>query len=188
MKKIILSLLMMFMSALFYSQKPILKNSSYMDLLFDAIADKNFLKVKKVFKNVNNINQVDKYGYSALHIASSIGSEEIALFLIANGINVNIQDKRGQTALHYTAVYNQLELAKKILLNGGDLSIVDIYGNQPLWTAVFNDKGKSDRIEFVKLYIEKGADINHKNTVDKSPRDIVTIAGYENLKSVMKIK
>jgi uncharacterized protein len=156
--------------------------------LFDAIYDYDFSMVKEIIKNNSDINQTNEYGYSALHIASSKGLEEIAIFLIEHGINVNLQDPNGQTVLHYAAVYNQLKLAKAALSNGGDLSIEDMHGNQPLWTAVFNDKGRNDRVEFVKMYIENGADENHKNKVAKSPKDIVMIASYNNLKLFMKFE
>jgi uncharacterized protein len=155
--------------------------------LFDAIDNNDFSLLKQLIKDKVDINQTNEYGYSALHIASSKGLEEIAVFLIENGINVNMQDVNGQTVLHYAAVYNQLRLAKYALSNNGDLGIEDMHGNQPLWTAVFNDKGRNDRVEFVKTYIANGADIDHKNKVDKSPKDIVMIAGYNNLKALMKI-
>lgn len=77
-----------------------------------------------------------------------------------------------------------LSLATQILRNGGNFNIEDVYGSQPLWTAVFNDKGRDDRYEFVKLFIENEADINHKNTVGKSPKDIVLVAGYNKLKEL----
>ena len=34
---------------------------------------------------------------------------------------------------------------------GASLAAEDRYGNQPLWNAVFNDKGPSVRIDMVKL-------------------------------------
>lgn len=155
--------------------------------LFDAIDSNDFSKVKELIKDKADINQLNEYGYSVLHIASSKGLEDIAIFLIENGVNVNTQDVNGQTVLHYAAVYNQLQLAKSALSNNGNLGIEDVHGNQPLWTAVFNDKGRNDRVEFVKIYIDNGADIDHKNKANKSPKDIVIIAGYTNLKALMGI-
>jgi uncharacterized protein len=106
----------------------------------------------------------------------------MALLLINQGIDVNIADKNGQTILHYTALNNQLDIAIAALNKGAKLSMEDIHGNQPLWTAVFNDKGRSERIEIIELFLKNGSDINHKNKVGKSPKDIVTVAGYDNLK------
>jgi uncharacterized protein len=152
---------------------------------FDAVGKNNLPKVKELIGKGTNINSADNYGYSALHIASSKKLIDMAFVLVNNGIDVNLQDKNGLTILHYVAEYNQLSLAKEVLAKGANLSIADKHGNEPLWTAVFNDKGKSDRIDIIKLFLDHSADVNHKNKVGKSPKDIVTIAGYDNLKRLI---
>ena len=156
-----------------------------MESIFDAVEKNDLLKVKELINSGTNINSVDNYGYSVLHIASSKELNDMAFFLIDNDVDINMQDKKGQTILHYAAEYNQLKLAKAALDRGAKLSIADIHGNEPLWTAVFNDKGRGDRIEIIKLFLEHGANVNHKNNVNKSPKEIVMIAGYNNLKPLM---
>jgi ankyrin repeat protein len=156
-----------------------------MELLFNAVEKNDLLKVKELISRGVNINSIDIYGYSALHVASSKELNDLALFLVDNNIDLNMQDKNGQTILHYVAEYNQLKLAKAALARGAKLSITDKHGNEPLWTAVFNDKGRNDRVEIIKLFLEYGANVDHKNKVDKSPRDIVMIAGYNNLKPLI---
>lgn len=156
-----------------------------MDLLFEAIEQNNSLKVKELVDSGIDINAKDKYGYSALHIASFKQLDQIATLLIDMGIDVNIQDKNGQTILHYAALNNQLNIAKAALNKGASLSIEDMHGNEPLWTAVFNDKGRNDRLEMIMLFLENGAAVDHKNRVGKTPKDIVAIAGYNNLRSLI---
>ena len=156
-----------------------------MDLFFKAVEQNDLLKVKELLDSGVNINGRDKYGYSALHIASFKALDEMAIFLISKGIDLNIQDKNGQTILHYTALNNQLSIANAALNLGASLSIEDAHGNEPLWTAVFNDKGRNDRIEMIELFLRHGADVNHRNKVGKSSKDIVTIAGYNNLKPLI---
>jgi ankyrin repeat protein len=153
--------------------------------LFNAIERNDILKIRELIHKGIDINGINSHGHSALHIASFRGFNELALLLIDNGINVNLQDKNGQTILHYAALNNQLSLAKAALDKGASLTISDIHGNEPLWTAVFNDKGRNDRAEIIKLFLENGANANHKNKVDKSPKDIVIIAGYNNLKPLL---
>lgn len=136
---------------------------------------------KSILKDKSILNSKNINGSSLLQIAIMKNDIDLATFLINKGIDINAQDKKGNTALHYCAEYNQYEIANSILLFGGNLSISDKYGNQPLWTAVFNDKGKNERIEIVKLFMKFGADPVHKNKADKSPKDIIEIAGYVNL-------
>jgi ankyrin repeat protein len=61
----------------------------------------------------------------------------------------------------------------------GQLNISDNYGNQPLWTAVFNVKGKDDRLPLVELFLMYNADKNHKNKAGKSPLDFTLQVKYE---------
>jgi ankyrin repeat protein len=108
--------------------------------------------LKKLIDNGIDINAKDEYGLGALHIASFKGANEAAFFLIDRNIDLNIQDKSGQTVLHYAALNNQVELAKLALKKGALLSLEDMHGNQPIWTAVFNDKGRNDRIKIITLF------------------------------------
>jgi ankyrin repeat protein len=86
-----------------------------MQFLHHAIEKNDIGKLKELLNNKEtDINQLDDYGYSALHIASRKGFMEIAMLLVESGIDVNAKDKNGQTILHYVAVYNQLELARLI--------------------------------------------------------------------------
>lgn len=155
------------------------------EAFFDLVGKNDLSAVKELITTGGDIDWMNNYGYSALHIASFKGLEEMGILLAENGVNLNAQDKNGQTALHYVALNNQLDLAKVLLNRGADLSVEDIHGNQPLWTAVFNDKGRNDRIEMVKLFLSHGANKGHKNKVSKSPIDIINIAGYNNLKEIM---
>ena len=152
---------------------------------FDAVEKNDLTRVKQLLNEGANIDKTDEFGYSSLHLASYKGLNEMARLLIDSDINVDIKDKNGQTALHYVALNNQFDLAELLLEKGANLTEEDVYGNQPLWTAVFNDKGRNDRIDIIKLFLKYGADINHKNKVDKSPADIIRIGGYTNLMGIV---
>lgn len=51
-------------------------------------------------KNGANVNVKNGDGYTALHIASENGFEDVVDALLANNANISIGDKNGQTALH----------------------------------------------------------------------------------------
>jgi uncharacterized protein len=150
-----------------------------MKAIFKAIESNNLQDLKNVL--AESVNEIDNYGYSPLLYSSYKNFVEGAFLLVKAGANLSIKDRNGQTILHYVALNNQYELAELLLANGADLSIEDIYGNQPLWTAVFNDKGRNSRIEIIKLFLDYNADMHHLNKASKSPKDIVKIAGYANL-------
>ena len=152
---------------------------------FDLVKQNEVKKVQQLINNGIDINKKDKFGYSAIHIAMVKNLPDMVKILIDSGINLNLQNNEGITGLHCAAIYNNFSLADLLLRHGADLSIEDKYGNQPLWTATFNDKGRNERREMIKLFLKYGADVNHKNNVDKSPKDIVLIAGYKNLEDII---
>lgn len=115
-----------------------------------------------------DIDQVNEYNQNLLHESVANDRIRIGTLLIKKGINLDQKDVSGQTSLHHAALHNSYELAEKIIEYGGNLSIADSYGNEPLWTAVFNARGKYD---IVKLYLKNGANPNHKNNSDRSPFD-----------------
>jgi ankyrin repeat protein len=157
-----------------------------MEPFFEFIESNDLAEMNRLLGNGADINAKDKYHYSGLHLATANGLTEMALLLISSGIDVNLKDKNGQTVLHYAALDNLIDIARAALARGADLSIQDIHGNQPLWTAVFNDKGRNQRVEMISLFIDHGADVHHKNRVGKSPKDIVSIAGYTNLSFLLE--
>ena len=135
-------------------------------------AEKNEIKkLKELLDAGEDINSYD-YDKTALHSTCVSNSIEAAKLLIENGINVNLQDRLTQAVpLHYCAVYNYFDMATLLLNNGANLNIFDKYGNEPLWTAVFNVKGELKKLPLVELFLEHGANKNHKNNSDRSPLD-----------------
>lgn len=157
--------------------------------LIEAVDDGNLADVKLLIKSSQNINVIDDFGYSLLQTSISKHFDELSDYLIASGINLIHQDKKGQTALHYCAFYNKIDLARKIIeTDNNSVAIEDKYGNQPLWTAVFNDYGRNERIEIIEMLIKNGADIYHKNKVNQSPYTIVIEEPYVNLYKLFNVE
>ena len=115
-----------------------------------------------------DINQTDGDGRNLLHITMANNNVVLAKELIAKNIDVNHRDKKKQTPLHYAATRNCIEIAEMILSNGGSMNLEDSYGNQPLWTAVFNARGN---YQMVNLFLKFKPDIYHKNKHGRSPLD-----------------
>jgi ankyrin repeat protein len=153
-----------------------------MSKIIEAVSDGNTADVIVLIKEGSAINVIDQFGYSLLQTSLSKGFDEISELLLENEINVTHQDKKGQTALHYCAFYDKLEFAKRIIeLDKKSIAIEDFYGNEPLWTAVFNDFGRDERKGIIQLLVTSGSDMNHKNKANRSPMDIVITRPYSNL-------
>lgn len=145
-------------------------------------AEKNDVEsLKRLLNSHVNINQLE-YGRSALQAACISNSIQAAELLIDKGINVNLRDlNTGATALHYCGLYNCYVIAEHVIGRNGKLDIIDNYGNQPLWTAVFNVKGKLERLQLVELFLKNRANKNHKNNAGRSPLDFANQVKYEPL-------
>jgi uncharacterized protein len=121
-----------------------------------------------------DLKQTNEFGQTVLHEAVAYNNGDIIKDLIQHGVEINAADKNGQTALHFTAAHKQQVMARTLLEHGASLEIADKYGNQPLWTAVMNARGQ---YEIVKLFVEHGGNIHHKNKAGRSPLDFARQIG-----------
>lgn len=128
------------------------------------------------------INIINEDKESLLQVAIAYNNLEIAEDLIKRGININHQDKKGFTALHYIAEYCYYKLGEILVKNGADINIVDNFGNNALWTATFNARGK---YELVGLLVENGGNPNNKNNNSKSPLDFAKQIGDNKLVDIL---
>jgi ankyrin repeat protein len=99
---------------------------------FDEV--KNFVENEK-----QDVNQIDDYGDSALHVAVAKGRYDFVKYLVEKGkaicffshklgANVNVRNKAGSSPLHKTALapYDRIEIARylisKVLRRGSEKS------------------------------------------------------------------
>lgn len=115
-----------------------------------------------------NLDLINESGQNLLHEAIAHGHYAIGTILIELGIDLNHQDSKGQVPLHYAAARNQVQIVEKILSQGGDVAVIDSFGNQPLWTAVFNARGD---YRTVSALLACGAEPAHRNKAGRSPLD-----------------
>lgn len=93
---------------------------------------------------------------------------------LEQGIDPHGRDPdRGYTLLHVAAQETALEAGTVLLAAGADANALDVYGNGPLWTAVYNDRDG----QFVELLLEAGADPLHTNRVGGTPVSLAQTIG-----------
>ena len=116
----------------------------------------------------NFLNSQNEYGQNLLQEAIEANKDKIAIDLVNKRIDINHQDDKGFSSLHYCAQFSNINIAELLLKNNANINIVDSYGNNPLWTAVFNT---CEDYQMVRLFMKYGADAHHKNKANRSPID-----------------
>jgi ankyrin repeat protein len=112
------------------------------------------------------IDERDKQGRTALHLAIATSNVTAARFLLSNGANPNVADEDGLTALHRAAKYVKDMDIVELLLNHKDIDVhyLDYQGNNALYYAKINMFGHGKRI--AKLLKEKGVVSQNANSLN----------------------
>ena len=122
--------------------------------LISAIQEnRNIAEIRQIISGIEDINQANEYGQTALYWAASNGRVEIVTQLLAAGADVNIADSEGTTPLYIAAFYGFIEVVEKLLDAGSNVRIAERFGTTPIDTAIF--KGHKNIISKLIAY---GAD------------------------------
>jgi len=124
-------------------------------------------KLELTQKNINEINNKNKHGYTALMFACNFSNiysnQETVDTLIKAGADLNIQDIYGHTALMLASGYantcSRQETVDALIKAGADLNIKDNNG----WTALMyacRVSNSDSKYDTVKALIQAGADLN----------------------------
>lgn len=108
-------------------------------------------------------------GRTELHYRAAEGDVEKVLSQLRAGDPVDATDRDGFTALHLAAQQSHAAVAEVLLRNGAAVDARDVYGNTPLWRAVFSSAGAGDTVE---VLIAHGADPDVANRSGVSPRQL----------------
>ena len=153
-----------------YTHYHVIRDSKGYTPLLTAVYNGNTAFVKLIIDNAPAaLKDVDLAGRTALHIASSLGYNEIARMLIQAGIDVNIKDKTGETPLHKCAYYGNAYLAGLLLQSGGDINVQDNEGESLLHEAV-----NRNHMNMAILLIDKKIDLSLKNNSGKTARELAS--------------
>jgi len=128
--------------------------------LFASVEGGDLDKFKELIKKETKetIDQVDFYGYTALHAAAENGRLEMIPMLLDAGANINQATYDATfTSLHHALAKGHFECAQLLVDRGADLNLLNEGGcfGTSLHYAVFKDN-----LDFVKMLIGKGADVN----------------------------
>ncbi len=144
-----------------------------------AISNNNFTSFKYLLKQGIGFNNVNNYGYTAIHQAVCNKGEKgikILKFLAKHGVELNIQDEWGQTPVHLAAFHNNVKALKYLVKHGVDLNAHKISGTTALHLAVFHNN-----VESMRYLVEKGVDVNAKDGDGDTPLHNAAVQNYREV-------
>jgi len=130
------------------------------------------------------VNAVDGTQYTPLCRAAKSNYYEIAKAMIEAGADVNAADEDKYTPLCMAATRGNYEVAKTLIEAGADVNkTCGKYGAAPLYIIMkehweYNESSLST-IDFAKLLLAAGADINIKNKYDHTPLHYAALRNSE---------
>ena len=119
---------------------------------------------------LNNINEQDDEGRTALMLAVERGHSAVVAELVKEGADVGLKDKKGMTAVLLAKSYDMVE---QLVRDVGDLSRED--RSRILWHACdFGD------LSMVQSVIEAGCDVDHIHK-GQTPVMMATLRGHDSI-------
>ena len=120
-------------------------------LLIKSLKNKDFEKARTLIREKRGINDSDKEGCSAVHLALCVCQKnpEIVELLIKNGANVKAKNEN--TLLSAVVLQYPCEIVKMILDKGAEINQVNNFNENALYYAV-----RDVNFEVVQLLLERG--------------------------------
>lgn len=116
--------------------------------LFEKVVYENdFEKFKEMVLTLDDINIVDKYGWTLLHITIRRDRRDMVEFLLDNNADINKIDGVGWTPLMEAIMDEMTQLVKLLVDRGADKSIANARGaTAPMLAQKF---GRVDMYEYL---------------------------------------
>jgi len=153
--------------------------------LFAACTEGDVAKAKELLKKETKetIDQVDFYGYTALHAACESGHPDLILPLLEAGADINRATYDATfTSLHHAIAKGKWDCARILIEKGADLDLLNEGGcfGSSLHYAVYQGNE-----EFVKLLLAKGADVNSISGQGYTPLHMAVINCHDALVPIL---
>ena len=122
-------------------------------------------------------------GMTGLHIACSRGDLDAAKIYLEGGADINKTDKLGRTALHFAAsIGSNLELIEALIEAGAKVNAESTGRETPLMKAI-----AFDNADAAKLLMEKGADPEIENSMNRNSYSFAKASRNESILSTLGI-
>jgi ankyrin repeat protein len=141
-------------------------------------ADFYNLMSRKLYERKMNVNTANRFGFTALHVASMYGNLDLIKILLENKANPCLKTKKGNTALHLACKNSKLNAAK-ILISLSNCDMIDIRnvnGDTALHIATRENNQK-----LVEILLDENANTTIKNANGQRPIDIAKSSFFLNI-------
>src|SRR5436190_1263424 len=128
MKKIIMIIILITTNCIKNINNLQIKHKGNEEDLIKAVKQNYINEVNRLIEKGAYINDVDKYGNTALIFAASHCPKEIVKLLTERGADINHENKEGSTALMEAAKEGHKEIVELLIERGADINHVNKYG------------------------------------------------------------
>ncbi|NIP28611.1 MAG: hypothetical protein GWN67_28130 [Phycisphaerae bacterium] len=171
------------------SQQNSVPENGLLQNLHKAAAQNNIKKIKLLLSDGADVNLKDNDGYTPLFYAIWQRNVDMANLFISHRAEVNLFDETNSTPLHYAVWSADMDMIKLLVEKGADINAGDRKDKTPLQYAIGHMKGnlvdlllagetmyptlhlsaaKGD-LAGIKSFIEKGINIDEKDTIGWTP-------------------
>ncbi len=152
--------------------------------IIQAAINGDMEKVKKLSKDVDDIDVEDYTSYTAMDWSIKAGNAEMVKTLLENGADPNNETSYGMTPLMTAAEKGKPEILKLLHSAGADVDYQDVDGGMtPLIYAALGENEDT-----VKVLLELGADPNLKDYSNMTPYMHAIDTGNENIAKLLEPK
>ena len=134
-----------------FRNRPVVKDGGALTPLVYAARANDLDSVKALLAAGADVNQTTGYGWSPLLVATQNRYYKLGAYLLDHGANVNLANKGGWTPLYLATDNRNIE--------SGDYPV---------------RKGDMDHLDFIKLLLDKGADVNARMKDSTETRTVFT--------------
>jgi ankyrin repeat protein len=122
---------------------------------FRAARDGNLQRLRVVL-TPNNVNNRDRNGWTALHIAAEYGFADCVKYCVEMHANVNAHENVGSTPLHVASLNDNVEVVRLLLDMGAIVDVTTNYGWTSLYCAIHDDHR-----DIAKVLNDRSASVNN---------------------------